>query len=504
MDRQLPISSKLGFGVGQVAEGVKTSVFNTFVLFYYNQIIGVSASLTALVLGLAVLADALTDPVAGYLSDRTKTRFGRRHPWMLTSALPFAASILMMFNPPADMSQAFYMIWLLVAAVSLRLFLTLYHIPHLALGAEMAHDYTDRTRVFAYSTLFGALGGYGFYFIALSFIFPSSPEFTHGLYNPGGYGLLSVVAASTVLVSILLCVAGTWKEIPYLQATRALAVAPTSGGVLTMLRELGSVFRNPSFRVLFVGSVLASLVLAVEGTFNTYMGVHFWELPTEKLRWVGIATIAGLPISFMLAPWFTRWFDKRNALVGAAVFGILNSNLLICLRLFTDVLPGNESPVIFYLVLSTYFLGGSILPIVAVTLNSMLADIADEQELATENRQEGVIYSARAFSLKATSALGAVLGGIGLDLISFPTQARVGEVAPEVIWQLGLIAGPVTSIFTLMGVLFFLNYRLDRDRVLEIKSALSGQRSRQVAGPPAEAQSFGDDTDVSPSPTLRL
>ena len=161
--RKLPLSSKLGFGVGQMAEGVKTTVFNTFVLFYYNQIIGISATLTALALGFAVFFDALSDPVAGYLSDRTRSRWGRRHPWIVASALPFGLSLALLFNPPDGMGDYFYFTWLLAASIAVRLFLTLYHVPHLALGAEMAHDYVDRTRVFGYGTVFSYIGGFGFW-----------------------------------------------------------------------------------------------------------------------------------------------------------------------------------------------------------------------------------------------------------------------------------------------------------------------------------------------------
>ena len=146
MARTLPASSKWGFGVGELAEGITLSAFSTFTLFFYNQILEVPGTLTGLALGIALFCDAITDPMAGSISDRLQTRWGRRHPMMALSALPLALSIIALFNPPSDMPQWFYFGWLTLWAVSARTFLTLYRIPHLALGAEMVFrsDYPSR------------------------------------------------------------------------------------------------------------------------------------------------------------------------------------------------------------------------------------------------------------------------------------------------------------------------------------------------------------------------
>ena len=194
--RLLPFTSKLGFGVGQLAEGITLSVFNTFVLFYFNQILGVSGTLTGIALGVALFFDAITDPLAGSVSDRLQTRWGRRHPMMAAASLPMALSLIALFNPPSGMSEIFYFAWLVTFAVLARLFLTLYHIPHLALGAEMAQDYLDRTRVYSYSQLFGTLGTWGFGFLMLSLVFPTTDAATHGMLHEPGYRTLSIVAGA--------------------------------------------------------------------------------------------------------------------------------------------------------------------------------------------------------------------------------------------------------------------------------------------------------------------
>jgi GPH family glycoside/pentoside/hexuronide:cation symporter len=434
-------------------------------------------------LGLAVFFDAVSDPVAGYLSDRTRSRWGRRHPWIVASAIPFGLSLALLFNPPDGMSDYFYFAWLLLASIAVRLFLTLYHVPHLALGAEIAHDYVDRTRVFGYSTMFGVLGGWGFWFVSMSTFFATPDDGSHGMYQADQYFPFSVAAGLVVVGSIALCALFTWKEIPHLRASGS----ETRGSIRNFFVQVVSVIRNPSYVRIIVGLILLTLVVAIEAVFNAFMGVHFWELATEDLRWLALAVLLGLPVAFVLAPVLTRLIDKRMTLIGSAALAIINGNLFICLRLFTDILPPNGDPIIFWCVMSMGFFGGMTGPIVLILINSMFADIADEQELLTGERQEGIIYSARSFALKATSALGGMIGGLALDLIAFPRQAPPGTVDADVIFDLGFVAGPLTSAFTLSGLLLFLGYQLNQSRVSEIKTALAQRHAltvEEAAGTP--------------------
>ena len=118
-------------------------------------------------------------------------------------------------------------------------------------------------------------------------------------------------------------------------------------------------------------------------------------------------------------------------------------------------------------------------PIVFATLNSMFADIADEHDLEVGERREGVIFAARSFANKASASIGLVAGGILLDWIAFPRGAVMGSVPAEIVWQLGFIAGPATSVFTLGGLALYVRYRIDRKRHAEIMQSL---RARSAEG----------------------
>ncbi len=110
----------------------------------------------------------------------------------------------------------------------------------------------------------------------------------------------------------------------------------------------------------------------------------------------------------------------------------------------------------------------------------MLADIADEHELDTGIRREGVLYSVRAFTAKATTAFGTLFGGILLSVIDFPVNATRGSVPDETLWYPGLIAGPATSIFSLAALGFYFRYRINYQRHREIIAKLEQRRQQSV------------------------
>ena len=239
-------------------------------------------------------------------------------------------------------------------------------------------------------------------------------------------------------------------------------------------------FSNKSYRSIFFGLTLGTTVVAIEGAFQPFMGIHFWELDTESLRWIPIAIMLGLPFGTALAPIVTRWLDKRLSLVVSAAFSIICVNVMIVSRLL-GLLPPNGDPIILPMLLFFSFLSAVVSPLLFITINSMFADISDEMELETGERQEGVIYSARAFAIKAANALGTVLGGIALDLIAFPRSAPPGTVDDSVVFNLGLVQGPLTSLFTFTGLLLYLGYRLDRQRHNEILMALAKRKAASTA-----------------------
>jgi Na+/melibiose symporter-like transporter len=118
--------------IGQASEGIKNAAFSFLLLFLYSQVLGLPAFLAGTALAIALVFDAVTDPVAGSLSDSLKHRWGRRHPFMYASAIPLALSFALVFHPPSGLGQMGLFVWLTVFAVLVRGAMTLFHVPHLA------------------------------------------------------------------------------------------------------------------------------------------------------------------------------------------------------------------------------------------------------------------------------------------------------------------------------------------------------------------------------------
>ena len=479
----LSIRTRLAFGVGQAAEGIKNIAFSMFVVLYYNQVLGLDAWLAGLATGIALTFDAVTDPVAGAISDVTRTRWGRRHPFLVASAVPLAVTFVLLFTPPPELQGLALFGWLLVMAVLVRASMTFYYVPHMALGAELSADYLERARLFTYSTFFGFLGAISMRVFAPPLFFSSSDK---ELLDAEAYGPFALSLAVVMLTAILLSAWGTRDRIPHLPE-------PTPGQRFSFPQTfvgLIGLMRFQSFRALFFGMLLTTFTLGVEAFMFTYMGIYFWELSSTQLGLLGLPVLVGLLPSFHLVPWLTRRFDKRNAMVGCVLLLILSTNIPIVCRLL-GAFPDNGAPALLPLLLLFRLIGGLVGPALISIPQSMFADIGDEVALAEGRRVEGLIFSGRSLITKTTSALGTMLGGLLLTLVDFPDQAVPGEVAASVLFKLAIAEGPITSVVTLLGVVFYLGYPLTRARHEEIRAGLSRRPPATVQQDPASAPRAG-------------
>jgi glycoside/pentoside/hexuronide:cation symporter, GPH family len=135
---KLPLKTKLAFGVGATGEAATNWLFAGLIFFFYNQVLGLSSSLTGTAVLIAIIFDAVSDPIMGSISDRFQSKLGRRHPFMFLAPFPTVIAICLMFFPPIGLSEYELFAWLIVSTIILRLSITLFAVPHLALGAELS------------------------------------------------------------------------------------------------------------------------------------------------------------------------------------------------------------------------------------------------------------------------------------------------------------------------------------------------------------------------------
>src|SRR5215468_1535645 len=152
------IWTKLFYGLGSVAFGVKDNGFAFFLLLYYNQVLGLPEAWVGFGIMIALIMDAIFDPFVGYISDHLHSRWGRRHPFMYASALPVGASYYFLWNPPA-LPPAQLFAYFAVLAVLVRVLIACYEIPSSSLVAELTDHYDERTSIVSYRFFFGWWGG---------------------------------------------------------------------------------------------------------------------------------------------------------------------------------------------------------------------------------------------------------------------------------------------------------------------------------------------------------
>lgn len=471
------IPTKIAFGLGSTAEAIALASVAGYAMFYYNQVLGVPATLSGLALTLSVFFDGFVDPFIGSISDRTKSRLGRRHPFMFAAPIPTALCLWAIFNPPETLPTVWLFAWFVGFVVSLKTVMSVFQVPHLALGGELSSDYTERTRVMSYSNFMGAIGATGTGFLALTFFFDATPEYSRGLLNPAAYAPFSIAVALTCLAFHATCALTTARRIPYLPKA-----APETPPFRPMdfVRDVRSALSNRNYVFLLIAVFFLALMVGLRAAMNLYINTFFWGLTSEQIRWFAFSTLAGFFVSFLGAARLHDRFDKRRAMVVCAILLGVVPALPVILRA-VGWFPTAESPTFVPLLMLFGALQAGFGSVLSISVLSALADIADQNELRFGLRQEGVLYSTRAVFAKIDSAIGTFLAGVAIDLAGLPLKAVPGQVGADVIWKLAIIDGPVAMIPGLIAASFYARYRIDRASHEETRRKLQEWR-RERAG----------------------
>jgi Na+/melibiose symporter-like transporter len=458
---------KLAYGVGELAKGVEDAATNLFVLFFFSQVLGLPSWVVGASMGVSLAVDAVADPLMGSWSDGYRHRWGRRHPFLLVSALPVGISFALLFSPPA-LGTPGLVAWMAVILLVHRLALTVFFVPHLALGAELSDDYDERTGIAAVRVFFTYLGAAAMVASGRAVFFRPTRAFPNGQLDPAAYPRMGLAFGTCMIVAVLLSTFGTWRRIPFLPRGPE---NPQPLRLPRLIAEQREAFSNNAFAVL-VGSLL--LFFVSRGTalaLDIYVGTYFWGLGSDAVVLPGVAllgVLVGAPISALVA---VR-VDKRHLFVrGMALYAVLTMGppLLKVVGLFPT--GGALRPVLFVTLLASGVLGA----FSVVAAGSILADIADAHELATGNRREGLFFGAFSFARKVATGAGTLLGGVFLSAVAFPTQAAPGTVDARLVNALGLCAGPGTALFGIAGVWLASRYRADRAAHAAIRAALEAR-----------------------------
>ena len=471
---EVGLATRLFYGFGSVSFGVKDNGFSYFLLLFYNQVMGLPAQWVGLAALIALLFDACIDPLIGYLSDNTRSPWGRRHPFMYAAAIPFALAYLALWNPPHWDKPALFG-YLVVTAIVIRAFASVFEVPSSALAAEFSTGYAQRSGLLAYRLFFAWVGGLTVNYLAYAVLL--TPDATHrvGQLNPAGYAHYGMVAAAIMFTAILVSAAGTHRQIPRL-------MPPPPKRKLTLAQSVGEVretLSNRSFLFLLASTITSAMAAGMGASLNFYFNTFYWAFSAKQISYltlgVYLSAVIALAVTRNLANRFSKRAVTRTMMVLAASVGLAP----ILLRQ-VGLMPPNHSPQLLAVIFCTSVVGVALGIVSGAMGASMIADVVEASQLVTRRRSEGLFFAASAFVQKATSGFGIFAASTIVAIIALKPGTDPSLVPPEVMRRLALIYAPtVIGLYTLSFTLLS-GYRITR--------ASHQETLRQLA---AEAEAAG-------------
>lgn len=455
---------RLAFGVGQLPEGIKSAAFGFFLLFYYNQVLGLSGTLSGIAIFIALLFDAVSDPLVGAISDVTRSRFGRRHPYMYAAAVPFAISFYFLFAPPDGLTEIGLFAWLTVFSIATRTFMTFYSVPHMSLGAELSNDYDERTLLSSVRMAMQLVGMFAVLIGGPLLFFAATEEFSNGQLNGSAYPRFAATGAVIMVLGVWLCAIGTHDQIKRLPQP-----AETDRfSARDLLIDVGRAFRIQSFAAIVSASIVSGMNQGMAQALMIYTATYFFELTAGQMTFLFTGGVIGVMTGSVLTrPLSNLVPEKKQLYMASLVFYGITTSYVVILRLL-DLLPPNGDPLIPPLYIISAGISGVGLGIYITLGASMIADITDEHERLYGKRQEGIYYAAASFAGKAIGGSGAILAGLIIDFAGIPQGAAPSAVDPEAITRFGWALGPAVLFMMAVALACISFYSISRAQHAEI------------------------------------
>jgi glycoside/pentoside/hexuronide:cation symporter, GPH family len=464
----LTFSTNVLYGVGSVAFGVHQATLTSALLLFFNQVVGLPAAWVGAVMMITLIFDAVCDPLIGEWSDHTRSRWGRRHPFMYASAIPAAIAFYFLFDPPLGWSKDHLLIYMGVMLITVRVLLSLYEIPSSALGPELTLDYDQRTSLMSSRFFFGTLGGAGISFLALQVFLRKDATHPLGLLNPAGYRETAIAASIGIFFSIIISCVGTH---------RFIAAVVHEPRVRTKwrdkLREFSGTMTNRSFLALTVSGIVGAISMGLRQGLDFYISAYFFELTPAQMSYLAVATLIAAFAGVGLAPAVSKRFGKKPAMIGVFFASLFASITPITMRLM-GVLPPNGTRALFTIVFVFTFIPATLGLTGFIIASSMMADVVEDAAVATGQRSEGLLFAANGLIAKCVTGVGTFLSGLILAWISFPQHAQQGHVDPAILHHLGMVFVPIVTVFSAIAIAVLLFYNIDRSTHLENIARLEG------------------------------
>ena len=454
--QKIPSKAKLAYGAGEMGPAITGNILIFFLPIFFTSVAGLPASLAGIIYMISKAWDAINDPIIGWLSDRTKSRWGRRIPWMFWGAVPFAAIcfsqwLVPNFSADHQTNQWMLFAYYVIVALLLQAVFTVVTLPYVALTAELTHDYDERTRLNSFRFAFSLSGSICALLLA-HFIFKNiENEYTQYIVLGGTSSLLS-------LALLAWCIIGVRKLAAQREAERIAAIV--SEEKIPFGRQLLIILENRPF--LYVCAIYLCSWLAVQTTASIlpYYVKDWMRLPSDQIPQVILAVQGTALLMLGFWSWLSQKVGKKEVYVMGMAFWIVAQIGLLFLE------PGQVT--LMYVLAVFAGFGVSVAYLIPW---SMMPDVIELDELETGQRREGIFYAFMVLLQKLGLALGIflVLQTLGYAGFIESTPGSPPPVQPEAaLIAIRIAMGPIPGTALIIGLVFAWLYPITKEKHAEI------------------------------------
>ena len=417
--RKVPLGTTIAYGMPGLGAGYMYLLMSLYVMKFSTDVLLIAPAVMGVIFSISRIWDAVSDPIAGYLSDRTTFKFGRRRTWMLISFIPISFGFLAVFSPPESMQGQSLDLWMMIAILSFYSAITLLNVPHMALGAELSEDYHERPRLFGVRHIGFTLGSI-LALVSMSLLISEEN-------NPDGdvrqlAGSLAFYAIGAMSLMIFFAVSKL-KENPEFQ--NRVNKNP--------FKAFRDVWINPHAKILIIVLFIENLGGAVIGVLTLYVTQYIVEAPA----WAPLIIFAYmLPSALSVPIWIplSRRFGKIRLWVFSLAFTGISFGGIFIIPFLDSV---TDRLIVMFIGAA---LGGMAAGCGGAIGPSVKGDVIDYDEYLTGERKEGSYFAALNFVFKSATGIMLLVTGFVLQFSGFiPNQPQTMEVKIALISLYGLV-----------------------------------------------------------------
>ena len=417
--RKVPFGTTIAYGMPGLGAGYMYLLMSLYVMKFSTDVLLIAPAVMGVIFSISRIWDAVSDPIAGYLSDRTTFKFGRRRTWMLLSFIPISFGFLAVFSPPESMQGQSLDLWMMIAILSFYSAITLFNVPHMALGAELSDDYHERTRLFGVRHIGFTLGSI-LSLVSMSLLISEENSPTGDVRELAGNLAFLAVAAMSLMIFFSV---SRLKENPEFQ--NRVNKNP--------FKAFRDVWVNPHAKILIIVLFIENLGGAVIGVVTLYVTQYIVEAPA----WAPLIIFAYmLPSALSVPLWIP--LSKRFGKIRLWVFSLALTGISFGGIFIIPFLDSVTERLIVMFIGAT--LGGMAAGCGGAIGPSVKGDVIDYDEYLTGERKEGSYFAALNFVFKSATGIMLLVTGFVLQFSGFiPNQPQTMEVKIALISLYGLV-----------------------------------------------------------------